>query len=177
MFRLFSELADAFKNQLGSGVVFCHVAFFEAEFFIGDRLADDDLYFSEKTYAVIFRLDVYGEHAAFCSVREKTDAALGIVGIGLFVGDAGALREQTDVFAVLENVDGGIDRLEVSHAAVDGDRTERAEDLCENGIFEKLFFGKEIDLALEIDADEEDVVHADVVGADDASGRYCIIRK
>ena len=92
-------------------------------------------------------------------------------------GDTGALREQTDVFAVLENVDGGIDRLEVSHAAVDGDRTERAEDLCENGIFEKLFFGKEIDLALEIDADEEDVVHTDVVGADDASALGRLIFK
>ena len=163
-----------FENQSGGCVIFCHVALLESEVFVRNGLADGDDYFSEQTDSVIFRFDMYGKDAAFGAVSEETDTALGIVDGGLFIGDTRALGEKTDVVALFQNLDGRFDCLQIACTAVDGNRAEGTEDLAENRIFEEFFFCEKVDLTFQMGADEENVVHTDVVGADDASalGRF-----
>jgi hypothetical protein len=112
---------------------------------------------------------MYGENAAFCAVSEETDTALGIVYGGFFVGDTGALREKSDIVSFFQNVDGGFDGFQIACTAINGDRTEGKENLCEELVFEELLFCEEVDLALQLGADEENIVHADVIGADQTS--------
>ena len=85
---------------------------------------------------------MYGKDAAFGAVSEKTDTALGIVDGGFLIGNTGALREKTDVVALFQNLDGRFDGFQIACAAVDGDRTEGAEDLAEKLVFKQLFFAK-----------------------------------
>ena len=58
--------------------------------------------------------------------------------------------------------------MDIRRAAGNGYGSETAKDLRENRIFKKLLFGKKEDLTFQIQADEDNVMHADVVGADDA---------
>ena len=164
-----------FENQSGGCVIFCHVALLESEVFVRNGLADGDDYFSEQTDSVIFRFDMYGKDAAFGAVSEETDTALGIVDGGLFIGDTRALGEKTDVVALFQNLDGRFDCLQIACASVDGNRTEGTEDLAENRIFEEFFFCEKVDLTFQMGADEENVVHTDVVGADDASALFHLV--
>ena len=79
-----------------------------------------------------------------------------------------ALRENADVAALFQNVDGLCDGFEIDLSAADGDRAEPAQYRGEGLEFEKLTFGEEIDLTLQIEREKENVVVADVVRADQA---------
>ena len=62
-----------------------------------------------------------------------------------------------------------IDCFQVACATVDGNRAEGAENLSEQFVFKKLFLCEEVDLALQMNTDKENIVHTDMVCADDAS--------
>jgi hypothetical protein len=112
---------------------------------------------------------MYREDAAFGTISKETDTGFCIVNGGFPIGNTRALGEKTDVIALFQYFNGGFDGFQVSCTAVDRNRTEGGEDLSENGIFEKLFFCEKVDLTVQLCADKENIVHADMVGTDQAS--------
>ena len=81
--------------------------------------------------------------------------------------DAGALGEDHDGLAALEQRAGGVHRLLVGRAALDREGAEAVEDPAEQRVLEQLLLGHEVDRPAEAAADRERVEEAAVVRRED----------
>ena len=60
-----------------------------------------------------------------------------------------SLGENKQVFALMEHLHRGFDRLDIPSVALHGERTERADEPRERGFFKKLGFCHEVQMIVE----------------------------